>query len=146
MSYNWNVYKVFKNGNRAKAPMVTFECDEVTMEEYFNNVIKKNFRGKFANANYHIIRSDLPQEENLISEEENFLKEKNRVLGRLVAEKNIKHKYRLGGGLVYCKESDWAWQWAVLESGTGNYVAGLSPKFKDYGKAHNWMNQLIQTN
>ena len=42
MSYNWNVYKVFKNGNRAKAPVTTFECDEVTMEEHFNNVIKKN--------------------------------------------------------------------------------------------------------
>ena len=42
LSYNWNVYKVFKNGNRAKAPMTTFECDEVTMEEHFNNVIKKN--------------------------------------------------------------------------------------------------------
>ena len=42
LSYNWNVYKVFKNGSRAKAPITTFECDEITMEEHFNNVIKKN--------------------------------------------------------------------------------------------------------
>ena len=85
--------------------MTTFECDEVTMEEHFNNVIKKNFSGKFADANYHIIRSDLPQEENLASEEEKFSKEKNRGLGRGVAERGISHKYGLGTAAVYCKQS-----------------------------------------
>ena len=117
MSYNWNVYKLFKNGNRAKAPIVTFECEDNNVEDYFANVVKKNFSEKFANANYKIIRSDLPQEENLVSEEEKFLKEKNRVLGRLVKQKNITHKRKVAGGLVYYRESDWKWQWAALEGG-----------------------------
>ena len=146
MSYNWNVYKVFKNGNRAKAPVTTFECDEVTMEEHFNNVIKKNFSGKFANANYHIIRSDLPQEENLVSEEEKFSKEKNRVLGRLAAQQKIDYKYKIATSLVYCKESDWKWQWAAVGSGTTKYLRGLSPTFKTYDEAHVWIQELMAMN
>ena len=146
MSYNWNVYKIFKNGNRAKAPITTFECDEVSMQEHFNNVIKKNFSGKFANANYHIIRSDLPQEENLVSEEEKISKEKNRVLGRLAAQQKIDYKYKIATSLVYCKESDWKWQWAAVGSGTTKYLRGLSPTFKTYDEAHVWIQELMAMN
>ena len=143
LSYNWNVYKVFKNGNRAKAPITTFECEEVSMEEHFNNVIKKNFSGKFANANYHIIRADLPQEESLASEEEKISKEKNRVLGKLVSKLNLNHRYGIGGALVYCRESNWQWQWAAVQSGTGKYLAGLSPAFKSYSEAELWIQNLV---
>ena len=143
MSYNWNVYKVFKNGNRAKAPVTTFECDEVTMEEHFNNVIKKNFSGKFADANYHIIRSDLPQEENTASEEEKFSKEKNRVLGRIAAQQKINYKYGVGTSLVYCAESGWRWQWAAVGAATSKYLAALSPKFDTYTEAQVWIQELI---
>ena len=146
MSYNWNVYKIFKNGNRAKAPITTFECDEVSMQEHFNNVIKKNFSGKFANANYHIIRADLPQEEKLVSEEEKFSKEKNRVLGRLAAQQKIDYKYKIATSLVYCKESDWKWQWAAVGSGTTKYLRGLSPTFKTYDEAHVWIQELMAMN
>ena len=144
MSYNWNVYKVFKNGSRAKAPVITFESDEITMEEHFNNVIKKNFSGKFADANYHIIRSDLPQEENLASEEEKFSKEKNRVLGRLVAEKKIVYKHSIGTALVYCRGSEWRWQWAAVGAGTSRYISGLSPKFNTYTEAQVWIQDLME--
>tara|TARA_Y200000002_G_scaffold306002_1_gene261840 strand:- start:409 stop:867 length:459 start_codon:yes stop_codon:yes gene_type:complete len=144
LSYNWNVYKVFKNGSRAKAPITTFECDEITMEEHFNNVIKKNFSGKFADAKYHIIRSDLPQEENTASEEEKFSKEKNRVLGRLVAQQKIVYKYGIGTALVYCTESDWRWQWAAVGAATTKYITGLSPKFNTYTEAQVWIQDLME--
>ena len=143
LSYNWNVYKVFKNGNRAKAPITTFECEEVTMQEHFDNVIKKNFSGKFANAKYHIIRADLPQEENLVSEEEKISKEKNRVLGRLAAQQKIDYKYNIATSLVYCAESDWQWQWAAVGSGTNKYLVGLSPGFKTYTEAQVWIQELM---
>ena len=40
MSSNWNVYKLFKNGKRAKAPIHTFthNGDNNTANEYFNNL------------------------------------------------------------------------------------------------------------
>jgi hypothetical protein len=139
------VYKVFKNGNRAKAPITTFESEESDADEHFNEIVKKNFSGKFANATYQLVRADLPQWENLVSDEEKFSKEKNRVLARIVTERKIKHKHRLGGGLVYCRDSDWQWQWSAIEAGTGKYIAGLSPKFSDYRDAKDWMNVLIST-
>ena len=37
LSYNWNVYKVFKNGKRAKAPLMSFTYDnEETVEQNMN--------------------------------------------------------------------------------------------------------------
>ena len=105
--------------------MTTFECDEVTMEEHFNNVIKKNFSGKFADANYHIIRSDLPQEENI------------------AAQQQINYKYGVGTSLVYCAESDWRWQWAAVGAATSKYLAGLSPKFDTYTEAQVWIQELM---
>tara|TARA_Y100000593_G_scaffold83468_1_gene157316 strand:+ start:638 stop:1096 length:459 start_codon:yes stop_codon:yes gene_type:complete len=143
LSYNWNVYKIFKNGHRAKAPIMTFECDEFTAEQHFNDTIKKNFTGKFANANYQLVRADLPQHKNLISEEEKFSKEKNRVLGRLVAAKKISHKYNMSTSLVFCRESGWNWQWAAVESGTSKYIKGLSPEFDTYEEADSWIRSLI---
>ena len=143
LNYNWNVYKVFKNGNRAKAPITTFECEEDTVEQYFNNIIKKNFSEKFANANYQLVRSDMPQHTNTLSDEEKFLKEKNRDLGRLVSAKKINHKYGIATGLVYCSESNWNWQWSVIESGTGKYISSLSPSFRTYREADTWIKDLI---
>mgnify|MGYP001197482697 CR=1 FL=1 len=143
LSYNWNVYKIFKNGNRAKAPIVTFECDEVTVEEHFNEVIKKNFSEKFASANYQLVRADLSQHDTTVNEEEKFSKEKNRVLGRLVTSLKIKHKYGLSTALVFCRDSNWNWQWAAVERGTNNYVAALSPTFDNHAEADKWIQNLI---
>ena len=143
MKYSYNVYKIFKNGGRAKAPMHTFESEESEAMNHFNNVIKKNFSGKFATANYKILRADLPQEDTVSNEEEKFSKKKNRALGLLAAAKDINHKYRIGTGLVYCSETDWNWQWAVIESGTGKYITSLSPSFQTHREADNWINNLV---
>ena len=43
LSYNWNVYKVFKNGKRAKAPITNFKAEEENYKDYFESKIKKNF-------------------------------------------------------------------------------------------------------
>jgi len=62
LNYNWNVYKVFKNGKRAKAPLTEFEAAEDNHLEYFENEVKKNFNGSLKWSMYEVIRSDLPQE------------------------------------------------------------------------------------
>ena len=66
MSYNWNVYKLFNNGNRAKAPFVVVEGDNCESEDFIA-MVKKNleekFGGKAALTKYKIMRADLPQEE-----------------------------------------------------------------------------------
>ena len=63
MSYNWNVYKIFNNGKRAKAPMHTFVyADEDKVKEYFDVVVKENFTEKIRRCDFELLRADLPQD------------------------------------------------------------------------------------
>jgi hypothetical protein len=112
LSYNWNVYKIFNNGRRAKAPMYTFTyADEDKVQEYFDAVVKENFEEKIRRWNFTLLRADLPQERK--------------------AE-------------VVDEESDWNWQWAAVQNGTSQYLAGLSPTFKSHIQANEWMNEKIK--
>jgi len=144
MKYNWNVYKVFKNGKRAKAPINEFEATEEEYLEYFKEHLRENFSGGF-----ELVRADLPQErvaEVVDAAEEKFSKEKNRVLGDLVAAAGVEDGKPLMAGLVFYAESGWKWQWAALQSGTSKYIAGLSPGFKTHGEAYEWIQDLISSN
>ena len=49
MSSNWNVYKLFKNGKRAKAPIHTFSHngDNSTVDDYFKELEIKNLVEKY---------------------------------------------------------------------------------------------------
>ena len=42
MSHSWNAYKVFKSGKRAKAPVMTFDCDGGSKEveqKFFTDIL-----------------------------------------------------------------------------------------------------------
>ena len=65
LNYNWNVYKLFKSGKRAKAPFMTFEHCESDAEEFFEEEVKKNFNFAFAhkeNKVYLLYTSDAADE------------------------------------------------------------------------------------
>ncbi len=146
MNYNWNVYKIFKNGKRAKAPIVEFSRTEEDAHRYFNEEIKKKFSKRLDSENYLLVRSDLPQErqaEIVDHEEERFIKNKNKVLGALLKKKNIDSKRKVGTGLIFSANSKWKWQWAVLQSATNKYIAGLSPAFEKHSDAMAWINDQI---
>lgn len=149
LNYNWNVYKLFKNGKRAKAPLLEFECSQDNMTDYFEKEVKKNFTEKMHRAKYEIIRADLPQireAERVDKEKEKFLRNKNRVLAALVRQYAPHLRNRpVGAGLVFCAESAWKWQWAVIEPATGKYVQGLSPKFDKHMDAHQWLKNHLST-
>jgi hypothetical protein len=143
LSYNWNVYKLFKNGKRAKAPLLEFECSQDNVTDYFEKEVKKNFTEKMLRAKYEIIRADMPQVrevERVEQEKEKFLRNKNRVLAALVRHYAPHLRARsVSAGLVYCAESKWKWQWAAVEPATGKYIQGLSPEFKKHADAHQWL-------
>ncbi len=151
MSYSWNVYKLFKNGKRAKAPFYVFEYDDPeSVADYFNEQVKENFSEKIRRSKMMVLRGDLPQERHADSvdeEDKTHQQNRNRVFRKLI--KNLSDaadlsNTRFGGGLIFCKESNWEWQWAVLESGTSRYLAGLSPTFTGYGAAIQWMEEEIE--
>ena len=151
LSYNWNVYKLFKNGKRAKAPFHVFEYDDPeSVGEYFNEKIKDNFSEKVRRSKMMVLRSDLPQErqdDSAGEEDKTHQKNRNRVFRKLIknlGDTTILPETRFGGGLIFCQESNWQWQWAVLESGTSRYLAGLSPTFPGYNAAQQWMDSEIE--
>ena len=140
MNYNWNVYKVFKSGKRAKAPFMTFEHCESGAMEHFEEEIKKNFNDGFREMQFMVLRADESQE---IAEDprKKILLDQKRVIQQYLT--GALKKLNLSWGLIFCKESEWQWQWAFLENGTNRYMTPISPKFKIQKKAYEWMNQQI---
>ena len=143
MSYNWNVYKVFSSGNRAKAPFVVIEGEDCESDG-FNELVRKNLEEKFGakapQTNYKIMRADLPQEERVEDEEKKNLVLRNRVLSTKIKALglDLKNK-RTAGALVMSGDTGWKWQWCVLRMSSNQYIAGLSPEFDSRETAQEWM-------
>ena len=148
MNHNWNVYKIFKNGKRAKAPLLTFAYeDESSIYEHFEAEIKKNFNEKNRDEKFTILREDAEQarqEEKTNKVEEERLRKQTLILARFLKKSGVCPGDRVVGGLIFAQATGWTWQWCVLECGTDRYVAGLSPRFDYYPEAAGWMNQQIQ--
>ena len=144
LSYNWNVYKLFSNGNRAKAPFVVIEGEDCESED-FTAMVRKNLEEKFGakarSTKYKIMRADLPQEDRADEEEKKNLVLRNRVLSIKINALGLDlENKRTTGALVMSKETDWKWQWCVLRMSSNQFIAGLSPQFKSAEEAAEWMN------
>ena len=149
MSYNWNVYKLFSNGNRAKAPFAVLEGESCESESFMSKV-KKNLEEKFgakaALTKYKIMRADLPQEERADVEKEKNLVLRNRVLSTKIKALglNLENK-RTTGALVMSGDTNWKWQWCVLRMSSNQFIAALSPQFDSAENAQDWMKSEIES-
>ena len=150
MKYSWNVYKVFKNGKRAKAPITEFECSENDLSDYFENEVRKKFASVLDKNKYRIIRTDLCQErevEKVDREEELYLKRRAEVLTKLVKLKGVDlDSRRVSTALVFSASSNWNWQWAAVQKGSSSYIVGLSPTFDTHREADEWIKNQISMN
>jgi hypothetical protein len=147
MSHNWNVYKIFKNGKRAKAPIHEFMYDdENTVMEYFETEVKKKFSEKIRGLEFSILRADMSQEREVEKQQEAdeaLQQQQKSVLGRLVRRANIQTKRSITAALIFAKETNWNWQWCGVEAGSHSFLAHLSPPFKTNEEAHEWLNNQI---
>ena len=143
MSYNWNVYKLFSNGNRAKAPFAVVEGEDCESESFMSKVrknLEEKFGAKARQTKYKIMRADLPQEERADVEKEKNLVLRNRVLSNKITalEIDLKNK-RTTGALVMSGDTNWKWQWCVLRMSSNQFIAALSPEFDTTEGAQDWM-------
>lgn len=148
MSYNWNVYKLFSNGNRAKAPFAVIEGEDCENEN-FTAMVRKNLEEKFgakaALTKYKIMRADLPQEERADVEKEKNLVLRNRVLSTKINALGLDlQNKRTTGALVMSKDTNWKWQWCVLRMSSNQFIAALSPEFDSAENAQDWMKSEIE--
>ena len=147
MSYNWNVYKLFNNGNRAKAPFVVVEGEDCESES-FRAVVEKNLEEKFgrkaSTIKYKIMRADLPQEERVDDEEKKNLVLRNRVLALKINALGLDlQKIKTSGALIMSGDTSWKWQWCVARMASNQFIAALSPPFDSAKRAQAWMNEEI---
>mgnify|MGYP003667714145 FL=1 len=148
LSYNWNVYKLFSNGNRAKAPFAVLEGKDCESED-FTAMVRKNLEEKFGakarSTKYKIMRADLPQEERVDEEEKKNLVLRNRVLSTKIKALglNLQNK-RTTGALVMSGATSWKWQWCVLRMSSNQFIAALSPEFNSTEMAQAWMKDEIE--
>ena len=143
LSYNWNVYKLFSNGNRAKAPFAVLEGEDCESENFMSKVkkiLEEKFGAKAALTKYKIIRADLPQEERADVEKEKNLVLRNRVLSSKINAPGLDlQNKRTAGALVMSGDTNWKWQWCVLRMSSNQFIAALSPKFNSAEDAMGWM-------
>ena len=151
LNYNWNVYKVFKNGKRAKSPITTFESEEENASEVFELKVKAGFPAKLKKSKFVFIREDSEQarESEIIDTAiDLFMINKQKVLSTLLTTKNLdadrKPKLSVSGALILCKDSGWKWQWAAIEAATSKYIVGLSETFGTSKEADEWMQEQIK--
>jgi len=148
LSYNWNVYKLFSNGNRAKAPFVVVEGEDCESEDFIA-MVKKNleekFGGKAALTKYKIMRADLPQEERIDDEERKNLVLRNRVLSTKISALGLDlQNIKSAGALILSGDTEWKWKWCVVRMASNQFIAGLSPSFNIIEEARKWMNDEIE--
>ena len=148
MSYNWNVYKLFSNGNRAKAPFAVVEGEDCESDD-FDVMVRKNLEEKFgakaAVTTYKIMRADLPQEERVDDEEKKNLALRNRVLSTKIKALGLDlQNKRTTGALVMSDDTNWKWQWCVLRMASNQFIAALSPEFGAAERAQDWMKREIE--
>jgi hypothetical protein len=147
LSYNWNVYKLFSNGNRAKAPFAVVEGEDCESESFMMKVeknLEEKFGAKARSTKYKIMRADLPQEERADVEKEKNLVLRNRVLSTKINALGLDlENKRTVGALVMSGDTSWKWQWCVLRMSSNQFIAALSNKFDTAEQAQEWMKNEI---
>ena len=148
MSYNWNVYKLFSNGNRAKAPFAVLEGEDCESDGFMSKVrknLEEKFGAKARSTKYKIMRADLPQEERADEEGKKNLVLRNRVLSTKIKALGLDlENKKTTGALVMSPETNWKWQWCVLRMSSNQFIASLSPEFISTEGAIGWMNDEIE--
>ena len=143
---NWNAYKVFANGKRAKSPYTTFDADD---GQHFFEVILPTLSEKLQKSKWLILNTEEPQErkaEVRDEEKERFERDKIRILSKLAAKKHPRYADdKVEACLMMCPETDWKWAWCIAEGATLRYLGDVSERFEIRSKAEEWIKIQVGT-
>ena len=141
---NWNAYKIFKNGKRAKSPFKTFKADS---KDFFFSDVLPTLSEKLQNTDWLVLSTEEPQDrpiEMKENKENSHVQIRNSILSKIatrkfpsVADKNVITC------LMMNEETEWKWTWCVAEGGTHKFLGELSDKFKTRKEALEWIEELI---
>jgi hypothetical protein len=136
----WNVYKVFANGKRAKSPHTTFSAKESS--HFFENILP-TLTAKQQKTSWVVIDSQASQErpvEKIDEEAELMVKKIQTVLKIRASEKYPDLMERkVIGALMMSKDTDWKWAWCLVQPATHNFIAMVSETFEKRKEATAWI-------
>ena len=137
---DWNVYKVFASGKRAKKPHTTFSAEESS--HFFENILP-TLTTKQQKTSWVVIDSQASQErpvEKVDEEAELMIKKIQTVLKTKASEKYPDLMERkVIGALMMSKDTDWKWAWCLVQPATHNFIAMVSDTFKKRKEATDWI-------
>jgi hypothetical protein len=139
----WNVYKVFSNGKRAKSPYMTFKSDSA---DHFDRAIFPSMAKKLQKYKWIVLNVDEPQgrAEAYLSDEQIKLQKQAVVLNKIAAKRHPSvYNKNVSGCLLLSASTDWKWAWCVVDGATNNFVGLLSDKFDKASDAEKWMADQI---
>ena len=140
--HNWNVYKIFNNGKRAKLATcqivaeTAVEAKKIFLEEFLSTLPKK-----FQQCDWVYVHEGADQERSYERDRDDHAK-LQRVRDKFFAQKvaeigGLPNKIAIS--LIMSAQSDWKWQWAACQPATSKYLAGISPKFNTGKEADDWL-------
>tara|TARA_A100000172_G_scaffold81156_1_gene73426 strand:- start:6075 stop:6509 length:435 start_codon:yes stop_codon:yes gene_type:complete len=140
---NWNVYKVFASGKRAKSPYTTFEADKA--QHFFENILP-TLTPKLKKSSWVILDVEASQERpegGTMTEEDLVTKKRNRFLTGIAVEKfpDIADK-GVSTCLMMNEGTDWKWAWCLAEGATHKFIGFLSEKFDTRKEAVAWIEEV----
>ena len=143
---NWNVYKIFKNGKRAKLPTCQIAAETATnAEKIFLKEFLPALPEKYKSYGWTYIQEGVNQERAYEKQNEKnskFKKVRDRFFAKRVMEVgNLPNNIAIA--LVMNKQTDWKWQWAACQPATSKYLIGLSPLFDNSFEADDWLRDNI---
>jgi hypothetical protein len=137
---NWNVYKVFANGKRAKSPYTTFEAEE--SQHFFENILP-TLGSKLKKSKWMVLDTAAPQERpegGTMSADDILAKKRNQHLSKIAIElfPDIA-KNNVSTCLMSNESTDWKWAWCIAQGATHKFLGLLSEKFDTRKEAIAWI-------
>lgn len=145
--HNWNAYKIFKNGRRAKQPICKIMANNaIEAEKNFLNEILPKLSDNFATYKWAFIHEDVKSQRITKKEVVAFARSRKRrklFFGDIFAELDLAPG-RATITLIKNNKTDSDWEWAVCQPITLKKFKGLSPQFKNKSDAFAWMDKYLQ--
>ena len=138
--HNWNAYKIFKNGRRAKQPICKIKAiNAIEAEKNFLNEILPKLSESFANYKWVFIHENVKPRRITKKDIASFARNREK-------RKKIFVDIFSGvedGQVLLRNNSGSSWEWAVCQPTTLKKLKSLSPQFKEKHDAFKWLDNYL---
>ena len=140
--HNWNVYKIFNNGKRAKLATCQIVAETaVEAKKIFLKEFLPALPEKFQRCDWVYVHEAADQARSYEKDRDfkaKLQKERNKFFAQKVAEiGGLPNKVSIS--LVMNPQTNWKWQWAVCQPATSKFLAPISPQFDTGKQADEWL-------